>query len=91
MQYDDMIKSRMPKRARGWLQKAEAKKHTFIVEPALDEVLGETLLAWRFRLLRWRVRAYWLRVGVRTLWPIGRTIDGYIVYIQNERNKGHRI
>ena len=91
MQYDDMVKSRMYKRARGWLQKAEAKKHTFIVESALDEVLRETPLAWRFRLLRWRVRAYWLRVGVRTLWPIGRTIDACIKRMQNELKKGHRV
>ena len=52
MQYDDMIKSRMSKRAREWLNKAEANKHTFIVEPALDDVLGETLFGWGIRKLK---------------------------------------
>ena len=94
MNYNETIESRMSKQGRKWLTKARHKngfKYTEIVDAAIADVFSETIYAWRYRILRWRVRRRLLLWVLKILWPIGRTIDGYIVYIQNELKKGHRI
>ena len=90
MQYDDLIKSRMSKRARGWLEKAEEKKHTFIVEPALDEVLGEPLFGWSIRKLKDKAVLATLVQWERLLKPVEDGLRQHLLRVYTEIRRRSR-